>query len=411
MSDIFQEFPEETRRSLESAWAQLPEDVRDNISSFVPALPSKQNRWQTLTELARGQLDMAFGSMSQVAIVGPTNVGKSTLYNQLIEPEDDAARTSPVPGTTKVNQSAETNLFTITDTPGMDAVGISGERERDWAEIAANSADFLIILFDAVQGIKQTEQHLFQQLTALGKPYIVALNKIDLVGKKERDAVLATAASNLGIAREQVIAISAKDGDNVERVVMAIVKAEPALTIALGQALPQYRWQLAWRAIITSASSSAAVALTPIPFTDFLPLLGIQTTLVLAIARIYNYKLNWKRARELVAALGAGYAGRTLFYELSKFGGPPAWVLSAAVAGGTTVALGYATVLWFEKGETLSAEARNRILKTITTRLTENLKNIGRRKPKKDALSEQIRQALEDVEGEMGRQGEGEWEK
>ncbi len=46
---------------------------------------------------------------------------------------------------------------------------------------AAKDADFLIILFDAIQGIKKTEKEIFDELKELGKPFIIALNKIDLV--------------------------------------------------------------------------------------------------------------------------------------------------------------------------------------------------------------------------------------
>ncbi len=138
---------------------------------------------------------------------------------------------------------------------------------------------------------------------------------------------------------------------------------------ALGQALPQYRWQLAWRVIVSSASLSGVIALTPLPVVDLIPLLANQTSMVLSIARIYNYKINLQRARELVVTFGLGFLGRSLFYQLSKLGGIPGWLLSVAIAASTTVAMGYAAVLWFEKGVKLSSET----LKTITTEVTKTL--------------------------------------
>jgi uncharacterized protein (DUF697 family) len=181
----------------------------------------------------------------------------------------------------------------------------------------------------------------------------------------------------------------------VERVVLAIVKAEPELVAALGQGLPAYRWQLAWRLITGAASTAGLIALTPLPFLDFIPLVGVQASLILGIARIYNYKLDLRRAREAVSTLGVGFLGRMLFYELLKFGGPPAWVVSASVASGTTVALGYGAILWFERGERLSRETTQRVTKIVSGYLMETLKGLGKDKPGRKNLSERIREALE----------------
>ncbi|MHB1339677.1 MAG: Era-like GTP-binding protein, partial [Bellilinea sp.] len=239
---------------------------------------------------------IAFGDKHQVAIVGPTNVGKSTLYNQFISNREDRAQVSPLPGTTRVNQQADAGLFAIIDTPGADAVGEVGAREQAEALSAANQADFLIIVFDAIQGIKQTELELFLQLRDLGKPYIVALNKIDLVRKDSR-AAIARAAQNLDLTPDQVIPLVAKTGEGISDILTAVAATEPEIVAALGRGLPQYRWQLAWRSIVNASSVSAVIALTPLPFIDFAPLAITQSAMVLSIARIYNYRITFERAR------------------------------------------------------------------------------------------------------------------
>ena len=104
-------------------------------------------------------------------------------------PNRTSAKVSPIPGTTRINQTADAGLFAVIDTPGADAVGEVGEKEKLEALKAARDADFLIILFDAIQGIKKTEQEIFEELKALGKPYIVALNKIDLVKQISRGSL------------------------------------------------------------------------------------------------------------------------------------------------------------------------------------------------------------------------------
>ena len=117
--------------------------------------------------------------------------------------------------------------------------------------------------------------------------------------------------------------------------------------------------------------------------------------MVLGIARVYAYRINLARARELIATFGVGALGRLVFYELSKFGGPPAWLLSAGVAAGTTAALGYAAASWFESGKKLSgAELRTLMIRTSQTTI-ERLKALGRRRPRKPELGDRLEEALE----------------
>ena len=113
--------------------------------------------------------------------------------------------------------------------------------------------------------------------------------------------------------------------------------------------------------------------------------------MVLGIARIYNYKITLERARELVVSFGLGFLGRTLFYELSKFGGIPGWILSAAIAVSMTVVMGYAAVIWFEKGQRLSNESIQQITRQLTKVFADNLKGMLKRKPGKKGLKEAIK--------------------
>jgi GTPase len=393
LDNLFLEFPQDTRQTIRAAWQALPESVRRDVFTLLPVFPDSPNKWRKLSELARDQFRMAFGHKHKVVIVGPANVGKSTLYNQLVETKADRAAVSAVPGTTRATQTAETGLFAIVDTPGTDAVGTLGDKEREIALNAAVNADFLVIMFDAVQGIKRTEQELFQELAGLERPYIVVLNKMDLA-RRDGPKVVAHVAESLGLAVEQIVPISAQKGQNLKQLVMAIIKAEPELLVALGQALPAYRWQLAWRAISGAASTAGVVALTPLPLIDFIPLAVLQVSLVMAIARIYHYKITLRRARELAGVLGMGFLGRSLFQQLSKLGGPPGWVVSATVAAATTVVIGYSAVLWFERGERLTQGAFRRIAATVSQHLIESLRQMGRRRPSRRVLSERLREAL-----------------
>ncbi len=393
-NDYLKKLPPGTQELLRKVWDGLAPTERKAVQDIVTAFPSQTELLKLMLKLSAAQFRQTFGQKRSVAIVGPANVGKSTLYNQMVRNPKEKAEVSPLPGTTRENQTADAGIFTVVDTPGADAVGVVGQRERELALEAAAKADFLIIVFDAIQGIKQTELDLYDQLIALNKPYIVVLNKVDLV-RKEEQKVVELAAQHLNLQPDQVIPVSAKKGENINQVVVAIAASEPQIIAALGQALPQYRWQLSWRSIVSAASVSAAIALTPLPVLDFGPLVVTQSVMVLGLARIYNYKITLQRARELVVTFGLGFLGRTLFQELSKFGGVPGWILSAAIASSTTVVMGYVAVVWFERGERLSNEAIKQLTTAMTKTMLDYLRSLGKKKPDRKGLQQRVAEALE----------------
>jgi small GTP-binding protein len=395
--DILKILPDKTQEILNPLWDALPDDEKEALKEKFEGLPYNLNLVNMLMDLSRVQMKVAFGRKNRVAIVGPANVGKSTLYNHFIREKADQAEVSPVPGTTRINQVADAGIFAVIDTPGADAVGPVGEKEKEEALNAAQEADFLVIMFDAIQGVKDSELKLYHQLLTLHKPYLVVLNKIDLVGGKHETSVIEKAAGNIGIDSTKIIPISAKRGFNISKVLMGIVIADPGLLIPMAQALPQYRWNLAWRVIVTSSIISGVIALVPLPLIDFLPLIANQSTMVLSIARIHNYKITLKRAGELVATFGIGLLARTLFQQLSKLGGVPGWLLSSAIAASTTVAIGYASSVWFEKGERISQKTFNDLTKNLTQVILENLKNRFKRKPNKKNFKQALEETLEET--------------
>lgn len=398
LDKIIAQFPSDVQSTIRQVWESLNPDERNSLLALATSLPGKSDLMKILVKSSSAQIRQTFGQKHSVAIVGPANVGKSTLYNHFIASKKDRANVSPIPGTTQENQAAASALFTIVDTPGADAVGEKGKRERSHAFAAASYADFLVLIFDAIQGIKRGELELYNEMLSLGKPFVVVLNKIDLIPKKDVEKITAQAAASLGLDPAQLVAISAKESRHLEKVLLAIVAAEPRLIVALGRALPEYRWQLAWRSIVNAASISGAIALTPLPVIDFIPLVAAQSVMVMGIARIYDYDITPKRAAELIAAFGLGFLGKTLFQQLSKLGSVPGWLLSAAIASSTTVAMGYAAVQWFDKGERLSSDALKRITRSVTDRQLKALQSLGKLKPGSRDLQQRISDSLEGVE-------------
>ena len=396
IDEFLDHFPQDVQDTIRMVWNALGLDEQNRFLSLISALPTDAGLIKGLIKLSTSQVRQTFGRKHAVAIMGPANVGKSTLYNQLVSRKQDNADVGPLPGTTRETRQADAGLFNIVDTPGTDAVGSLGEHEHALALQAAEEADFLVLVFDAIQGVKRTEQELFRELAALKKPFIVVLNKIDLVNRKELDGVISQAAANLDLKPEQIIPVVARDGKNLSRVLLAIAASEPEMVAALGQALPEYRWQLAWHSIVRAASISAAIALAPLPVIDFVPLVITQSIMVLGIARIYNYRINTQRATELVTTFGLGFLARTVFQELAKLEGIPGWLLSAAIASSTTVVMGYAAIQWFEKGQKLSSETLKKLTKVLTASMLDTLKSLGKRKPSRKELEDRIRGSLQE---------------
>jgi len=392
----FQEFIKTVQTQILQDWENLPGEQRQELEGVLRRLPGDYKGWRILLEETVDQFRIATGKKTRVTIIGPVNSGKSTLYNQLLSKKEDRSEVSPVPGTTRRVIRSDAGLFQILDTPGADAAGPVGELEKERALMAAREADFIILLFDASHGVRAAQRELYEEVSALNIPLVIGLNKIDMV-PKAKEKLRRQAAEALGLDIRQILPLSAKKRSGMEALLFAVAKSEPALVAALGAALPEYRRRLSEGVLRKAMSTAGAVGATPLPFLDFIPLIAIQSAMVISIARIYDEEMSLKRARELIATFGLGMLGRMLFYEASKFAGPPGWLVAAAIAAATTATVGYAAISWFDKGERLSSEAFASISKRISDDLIGRIKRT-RRKPQKEKLQNEIELAMQSID-------------
>jgi small GTP-binding protein len=392
----FRELPEPLRAVFEDMWRTLTPEQQKEVEGLLKGLPF------LAPDLIKRVIDLVartwiVGERRRIAIVGPANVGKSTLYNYLISNGEDRAEVSDVPGTTRVNQSSDAGLFTVVDTPGADAVGPVGDLERQRAYSAAGSADFLIIMFEATRNVKRAELELYDDLVRLNKPFVVLLNKMDLVAPRARGEVLEVAARNLRLETQQVIPTIAKDRKNLDRVLLTIALADKRAAPAIADAFPTLRARLAQGLIVRAASAAALIALAPLPFMDLIPLFAMQAGLVVSIARIYGFRITPGRAKELVATFGLGLLARTVFQEVAKLGGVPGWLLASSIAASTTVAIGYAAEVWFAHGERPSQEVLRKTIEDVSAHLRAELTDLGQLRPPRERLRGRITRVLQDL--------------
>jgi small GTP-binding protein len=404
LDELLKEFPLGVRKIVEPVYGGLPAEKQRQLGEMLKALPARDVKGvRALLDLVLEQYRPLAGHKERISIVGPVNTGKSSLYNQFIRKGQDLAVVGPVPGTTRANQEGDAGLFSVVDTPGADAYGPTGRAERQTAFGAARDADLLIMVFDAAKGIAGPDRQLYDELVALGKPYVIVLNKIDLIAPGDRATVTARVAQSLGLAPDQIMAISALNGENVGQVLLAVAKAEPQLLLAIGQALPAFRYQLAWPRVLQAAAAAGTVALMPLPVASFVPLITLQIGLVLNVAGIYGYPVTVQRAKELLAAFGAGFGARMLFQQLSEVVPVAGWVLSSAIAASTTAAMGYAAIQWFDKGQKVSAASMGALAKQWTSGLVAALGSLGQRRPGKESFRQRLQSALEEVTRGAGR--------
>jgi small GTP-binding protein len=285
-----------------------------------------------------------------VAIVGPVNSGKSTLFNSLKGRE--VSPVGAIPGTTRELHREQWGPFALIDTPGFGEV--DGVDRAHLALQGVHAAKVIVLVLDAVAGVRQADYALLQQLKATGKAVVVTLNKIDLI-KEGQEAVIAHARDKLG--EPSLIPISAKRGTNLARWLLPrLVDAHPALAVAMGRALPAYRRRLANKVVRNASVFNAAIGTEPIPGLDIPFLLGVQARMVLRIAAIFGEPMNVQHARELVATIAGGVALRYLAQESAKLIPGPGWAVAGAVAGVGTWAIGQVAIRYFENSKKLSAD-------------------------------------------------------
>jgi len=297
-------------------------------------------------EMAR---QVAAEAQTGVAIVGPVNSGKSTLFNSLKGRE--VSPVGAVPGTTQAMQYEEWGPFTLADTPGFGEV-----RGVDRARIAleaAQKASVIVLVLDAVAGVHQADLGLLQQLKAMGKPVVTVLNKMDLVAKDDRERVLNDAREKLG--EPGILPISAKEGTNLAGTLLPrIVDAQPTLAVALGRALPGYRRQAANSLVRQAAVWNAVIGAEPVPGVDIPFLLAVQAQMVLRVAVIYGEPLNVQSARTMSATIVGGVALRYVAQQGAKLVPGPGWLIAGSIASLGTWAIGQVAIRYFEHGKRLS---------------------------------------------------------
>ena len=168
----------------------------------------------------------------RVAIVGRPNVGKSTLFNQLIGEERSVVH--DLPGTTRdaidTLVSTDVGLIRFIDTAGMRRRAKTEAGLETYAVLrsldALDRSDIAILVIDATVGATGQDQRLAERISAAGCPSLVVLNKWELVAVDDRESVLATVGEKLAFLGDApVMKTTATSGKGVHRILPALAVA------------------------------------------------------------------------------------------------------------------------------------------------------------------------------------------
>src|SRR5690242_12052455 len=130
--------------------------------------------------------------LPSLVIVGRPNVGKSTLFNRLTGTRRSIVTNEPGITRDRIYGKAEWRgkALEVVDTGGIipdDKALIPQEILRQ-ARVAFEKADLLVLVVDNQAGVTPLDEELARLLRGTGKPFVVAVNKVDSVSQESHAA-------------------------------------------------------------------------------------------------------------------------------------------------------------------------------------------------------------------------------
>lgn len=209
-----------------------PEQIRTTLAKIRDPLERLARSYTQGHRLREG---------ATLAIVGRPNVGKSSLFNRLLERE--RAIVTPLPGTTRDTVEEAIAIggipLRLIDTAGLrlaheapadeaEALGIVRSRE------ALADADLVVMVLDASAPISDEETALLESLD--GRPHLLVRNKADLLnGNASAQGLLTSALTGdgLGDLRGGILRLLQAEGGSATEGVLNSLRQQEAVKAAL----------------------------------------------------------------------------------------------------------------------------------------------------------------------------------
>lgn len=155
-------------------------DLRSHIKNSLPS---------SNTQLPEGK---------KIAVLGRPNAGKSTFINKFIK--EDRLIVSEIAGTTidaiSIPFSVNNDDFIFIDTAGIRKGYRNAHKIEYFSYVRAmhsvETCDVVIFICDANEGLVDQDLKIMNMVSELGKPLVVAFNKMDLLSKRQKNDLYET---------------------------------------------------------------------------------------------------------------------------------------------------------------------------------------------------------------------------
>jgi GTP-binding protein len=170
-------------------------------------------------------------ALPEVAFLGRSNVGKSSLLNALVH-RKQLARTSTTPGKTRLvhwyRVERSGGALCLVDLPGYGYAKVGRDERRRWKRLVESylerggSLRAAVLLQDLRRDASEDETLLLAWLAEREIPALVALTKSDKLALGARTARARVLAKQLEVPPERAIATSAERGLGIAELWRAI---------------------------------------------------------------------------------------------------------------------------------------------------------------------------------------------
>lgn len=149
-----------------------------------------------------------------IGFFGRRNAGKSSIMNAVTG--QDLAVVSEVKGTTTdpVYKSMELlplGPVVVMDTPGIDDEGELGQLRVKKSYQILNKTDVAVLVIDGTAGVSEEDRMLLERIRKKNIPFIAAVNKKELVGEREKEAIKRA----LSLDDSLLMSVSAATGEGI----------------------------------------------------------------------------------------------------------------------------------------------------------------------------------------------------
>jgi len=160
----------------------------------------------------------------EIAFVGRSNVGKSSMINALTG-RRKLVRVSSTPGRTRtlnffdvlLERAEQRRAVRMADLPGYGFAKVSRTERASWERMITTylqrrtSLRGVVAIVDAEVGATEDDVRTLTYLVSAGRRVLVAATKLDRLGKAHRKPRLATIAERLSVPRDTVLGFSATE--------------------------------------------------------------------------------------------------------------------------------------------------------------------------------------------------------